>query len=104
MNAKGVNPQSLRGSDTGVYIGYSSFAMPDGLSEDVFPDSEDSVTQNMLGQTGQAKALYANRVSFTFDLKGPSLVVDTACSSSLVAFNTAMNDLRLGLKTISLFL
>ena len=93
----GINPQTLRGSDTGVYIGWSSFGMPDGVPEEVQPDSQSAMSETLLWLQGQAKCLYSNRISFVFDFKGPSLVIDTACSSSLVAFNTAMNDLRLGL-------
>ncbi|CAG2111951.1 unnamed protein product, partial [Medioppia subpectinata] len=92
----GLNPQTFRGSETGVYIGFSSFGMPDGLPEDVQPDSQAIMAETLLWLPGSQKCLYANRVSFTFDFKGPSMIIDTACSSSLVAFNTAMNDLRLG--------
>jgi acyl transferase domain-containing protein len=38
----------------------------------------------------------ANRVSFTFDLRGPSLTLDTACSSSLYAIHVACESLRRG--------
>ncbi|CAG2102821.1 unnamed protein product, partial [Medioppia subpectinata] len=92
----GVNPQLLRGSDTGVYIGFSTFGMPDCMPEDVQPDSQNNLFDTLLWLPGSAKCLYANRISFVFDFKGPSLIIDTACSSSLVALNAAMNDLRLG--------
>ena len=95
---KGVNPQSLRGSQTGVYIGYSSFGMPEGIPEETQPDSQNSMTETLLWIPGNSKCLYANRISFVFDFKGPSLVIDTACSSSLVALNAAINDMRLGIK------
>jgi polyketide synthase 12/epothilone polyketide synthase D len=39
--------------------------------------------------TGTAMSLAANRISYAFDLHGPSLAVDTACSSSLVAVDLA---------------
>ena len=92
----GVNPQTLRGTDTGVYIGYSSIGMPDGLPEEVQPDSQSSITETLLWYPGTGKCLYANRLSFAFDFKGPSMVIDTACSSSIVALSVAINDLRLG--------
>ena len=38
----------------------------------------------------------ANRISYCFDLKGPSEVIDTACSASLVAIHRATRSLRAG--------
>lgn len=46
--------------------------------------------------TGNAMSLLANRISYLFDWKGPSLVVDTACSSSLVCVDLAMKAIRAG--------
>ncbi len=46
--------------------------------------------------TGNSHSIVANRVSFHFDMKGPSVAVDTACSSSLVAVHLAAQSLRLG--------
>ena len=103
MKFSGVNPQTLRGSDTGVYIGFSTFGMPDGVPEETQPDSQNSMAEILLWVPGNSKCLYANRVSFVLDFKGPSLVIDTACSSSMVAFNVAMNDLRLGMDSNFLF-
>ncbi|MFO0724752.1 MAG: beta-ketoacyl synthase N-terminal-like domain-containing protein [Myxococcota bacterium] len=45
---------------------------------------------------GNMAAIIANRISFFFDLSGPSVVVDTACSSSLVAVDQAVSALRSG--------
>ncbi len=89
----------MRGSRTGVYIGFSSFGMPDGLPEVIHPDSlaEGSMGEGMMDHQGQGKCLYANRISFVFDFKGPCVVTDTACSSSLFAFYMALNEMRLGL-------
>ena len=46
--------------------------------------------------TGTALAILANRISYIYDLRGPSLAVDTACSSSLVALHQAVEALRSG--------
>ncbi len=46
--------------------------------------------------TGTAHSIAANRLSYQFDLRGPSLAVDTACSSSLVAVHAACRSLRAG--------
>jgi acyl transferase domain-containing protein len=45
---------------------------------------------------GQSRAMMANRVSYFFDLKRPSVTVDTACSGSLVALHLACQTLCTG--------
>ncbi len=70
--------------------------MPDGVPEEIQPDLASSLRDSFLYYPGNAKTLYANRVSFVFDFKGPSMVIDTACSSSMVALDVAITDLRLG--------
>ena len=96
MLFKGLNPQQLRGTRTGVYIGHNHMAMPNGYPKELQIDSRGSLLDSALWITGTAKNMYANRISFTFDFKGPSFVVDTACSSSLIAFDLAVTDMRLG--------
>jgi fatty acid synthase, animal type len=85
----GINPQDIRGSRTGVYIGVSN-----SETEQFWCKDPDSV--NGYGLTGCARAMFANRISFTFDFKGPSYAVDTACSSSLFAMDQAFKDIRMG--------
>lgn len=46
--------------------------------------------------TGTSRTLLANRVSYIFDLHGPSVTLDTGCSGSLVAVNAACQSLRAG--------
>ena len=57
---------------------------------------EENLISMCLWMGGTGKNMYANRISFCFDFKGPSFVVDTACSSSLVALDLAVTDIRLG--------
>ena len=45
---------------------------------------------------GIARPLLTNRVSYVFDLQGPSVMLDTACSGSLVAVNSACQSLSVG--------
>lgn len=45
---------------------------------------------------GLSQSMLANRISWTFDLRGPSLNVDTACSSSLMAVDLACQAIRSG--------
>lgn len=47
-------------------------------------------------KTRNTRSLLANRLSFYFDLKGPSLTVDTACSSSMFALDLAYNAFKNG--------
>lgn len=86
----GINPTELRGSRTGVYIGLSFVE-----TEHEIPNMEPS-SINGYCLTGCARAMFANRISYTFDFKGPSFIVDTACSSSLVALSHAYADMRSG--------
>lgn len=85
----GVNPQDIRGSRTGVYVGVSN-----SDSEEFWCRDPDVV--NGYGLTGCARSMFANRLSFTFDFKGPSYAVDTACSSSLFAMDHAFRDIKSG--------
>lgn len=51
---------------------------------------------NGYGLTGCCRAMFPNRISYTFDFNGPSYAVDTACSGSLFALAQALNAIRTG--------
>jgi polyketide synthase 13 len=84
-----IPASALRGQSVGVYIGsstndYSYLAMMDPR------------TAHPYAITGTASSIIANRVSYFYDFRGPSVAVDTACSSSLVAVHSGVQALRAG--------
>jgi acyl transferase domain-containing protein len=87
----GVPLDSLRGSETGVFVGAHSHSTDYARLTFDQPD-----TIGPFVATGTAQNFLAGRLSYFFDLRGPSLVVDTACSSSLVAVHLACQSLRAG--------
>lgn len=84
-----MNPQTLRGSRTGVYVGACVSEVEEGLAQDVSKVSGYALT-------GCSRSMFANRISYTFDFQGPSYAIDTACSSSFLAFQQALLGLRTG--------
>ncbi|MBV8165490.1 MAG: type I polyketide synthase, partial [Alphaproteobacteria bacterium] len=85
----GITASRMAGSGTGVYVGasaadYANVRMGDPSGADAY------------FMTGNTLSIFANRISYIFDLHGPSLTVDTACSSSLVALHLACEALREG--------
>src|ERR1700733_10579003 len=85
----GIPPSSMRGSRCGVYVGLSSVDYAYRRADDL--GAIDATTM-----TGNASSIAANRISYVFDLHGPSMIIDTACSSSLVAFHQACQSIRTG--------
>ncbi|CAM2011292.1 SDR family NAD(P)-dependent oxidoreductase [Acanthopleuribacter pedis] len=84
----GYNRKTLRGAQVGVYAGVM-------YSEYQFFGVEASMRGARMGFAGTLAGI-ANRVSYLFDLHGPSMTVETMCSSSLTAIHLACQDLRLG--------
>ncbi|MCV7176813.1 polyketide synthase Pks13 [Mycolicibacterium sphagni] len=84
-----IPASSLRGSDVAVYIGATNHDYQ-------FLAVADPTTAHPYAITGTVSSIIANRVSYFFDFRGPSVAVDTACSSSLVAAHQGVQALRSG--------
>ncbi|NEU11035.1 SDR family NAD(P)-dependent oxidoreductase [Methylobacterium sp. BTF04] len=79
----GLRPSAVAGSQIGVFVGassldYGNLRVLDTSSGDAY------------AATGNTLSILSNRISYIYDLKGPSFTVDTACSSSLVALDAAV--------------
>ncbi|MFC5285713.1 SDR family NAD(P)-dependent oxidoreductase [Actinokineospora guangxiensis] len=85
----GIDPDSLRGSPTGVFVGTNGQDYGSGL--DHVPDGAEGYLL-----TGGAGSVLSGRLSYVFGLEGPAVTVDTACSASLVGIHLAARALRSG--------
>ncbi len=90
----GQVPAQLAGSQTGVFIGIGTHDYSVMLWQQPM--------NNPYATTGTGNCIAANRISYTFDLRGPSVAIDTACSASLVAVHLACQSLWTGESTMAL--
>ncbi len=90
-----IPASALRGRGVAVYIGSST-------NDYSFLAMSDPSVAHPYAITGTASSIIANRVSYFFDFRGPSVAVDTACSSSLVAAHQGVQALRSGEADVAL--
>ncbi|MDX1892074.1 type I polyketide synthase [Mycolicibacterium sp. 050158] len=81
----GIPAEHLAGTEVGVFIG--GFTLDYQLLQNQGRTSRFRFKTH--STTGMMLTMLANRISFAFDLRGPSMTIDTACSSSLVAVHLA---------------
>ncbi|MCV0425272.1 MAG: SDR family NAD(P)-dependent oxidoreductase [Roseibium sp.] len=84
-----IRPSDLAGTDTGVYVGASSLDYHHRFLVD-------PAMADMQFMTGNTLSIVSNRISYIYDLRGPSFTVDTACSSSIVALHEAVSAIESG--------
>ncbi|WAM54403.1 type I polyketide synthase [Vreelandella venusta] len=89
MESAGIVPSTLRGSQCGVFLGIASLDYSYRLADDMAAIDASTAT-------GNTSSIASNRLSYVFDLHGPSMSLDTACSSSMVAFHQACQSIRSG--------
>ncbi|WP_143076832.1 type I polyketide synthase, partial [Streptomyces sp. MUSC 14] len=92
----GIAPPSLKGTDTGVFVG----ALAQEYGSTLLHEAPEGLDGMLL--TGNALSLVSGRLSYVLGLQGPAVTVDTACSSSLVALHQAAQSLRQGECTLAL--
>ncbi|MGC5015662.1 SDR family NAD(P)-dependent oxidoreductase [Streptosporangium sp. DT93] len=93
LESAGLSPSRMRGSRTGVMVGYMDTLQYGRLQMEW--QGRDALSDPYLGQ-GAIASVAAGRIAYQLDLIGPTLTVDTACSSSLIAVHLAAESLRRG--------
>lgn len=94
----GQPAERLAGTNTGVFVGISSHDYGDIQ----MADRANGIDCDHYMMTGSALSIAANRLSYFFDFRGPSIAVDTACSSALTATHLACQSLWNGESSIAL--
>ncbi len=93
----GLPLERLAGQQVAVYVGVSSYEY--ALIQN---NNRDYTLVDTYANTGSAQSIVANRISYCFNLRGPSAAIDTACSSALVAVHLACVSLWSGESTMAL--
>ncbi|GBP51796.1 Fatty acid synthase [Eumeta japonica] len=86
----GISSVELRGKKVGVFVGS---ALSDCEKVCFYVPS----TINALGIAGCSRSMFANRISYWLDARGPSINIDAACSSSAVALERACDYMKRGI-------
>ncbi len=86
----GIDPHTLKGTDTGVYAGLSGADYGARFFDRVPPEF-----QGFVGE-GNSASVTSGRIAYVLGLEGPAVSADTACSSSLVTLHLGVQALRLG--------
>lgn len=89
LDDAGQSKENITGTRTGVFIGIS-------INEYSQLQLGDPTMITSHSGTGSALSIAANRISYFFDFRGPSMAIDTACSSSLTAVHQACQSIRSG--------
>jgi acyl transferase domain-containing protein/acyl carrier protein len=99
LESAGIDPSSIEGSSTGVFVGGAVDGYGTGALGAV--DSSSEPVEGHYG-SGTLSSIMSGRVSYALGLEGPALTIDTACSSSLVALHLACDSLRAGESSLAL--
>ncbi|MBF6483773.1 acyltransferase domain-containing protein [Nocardia otitidiscaviarum] len=99
-----IPASDLKGGPVGVFIGSSTsdFMLVTALGLGKEPDPNVPLSAEAYALLGASTGIIANRVSYFFDFRGPSVTIDTACSSTLVAVHDAVRSLRNGDSDVAL--
>ncbi|MFV8316596.1 SDR family NAD(P)-dependent oxidoreductase [Mycobacterium sp. 23] len=89
LENSGVAPHTIRGTQTSVFVGVTSYDYMVTLAGQLRPEDLDAYIP-----TGNALNFTAGRLAYFLGAQGPAVVIDTACSSSLVAIHLASQSLR----------
>ena len=89
LDNSGLTVDHIRGSRTGVYMA----TFTHDYERNIYKDFSNLPKYHL---TGSGAAIVSNRISYVFDLEGPSMTLDTGCSGSLVALHLVCQSLPAG--------